>query len=153
MKKAKAKAKTAEKAQTEGKIQGTRRTAAKKSGAKKSRRRHKDANPAEMRRDITNIVGSEMTEITMAVVGEAKKGQLATVKYLFEVVGVYPPAEGNIDRPEDDTLARRLVRTLGLPEGPLPGGDDNDPLIKVVISPAVPEVGGGAVVGSVVVAV
>lgn len=81
-----------------------------------------------MRRQVTKIVDGELDDIAGAAVGEAKKGQLATVKYLFELAGIYPPsAEGIVDRPEEDTLAQRLVRRLGLPEGPLPNEDDDPP--------------------------
>lgn len=131
MNKAKAKTKAKAKRESTGK-----KTTVK--AAKKNTEKTKDANPAEMRRDITNIVKSELGEITLAVVGEAKKGQLATVKYLWEVSGVYPPAAaGSEDKPEDDTLAQRLLQRLGLPEGPLPGSEDDDLPEKVVIPVAI----------------
>jgi hypothetical protein len=87
--------------------------AAKKGSAKMQ----KPANPAEMRQSVTDMVRSEMINITHAVVEEAKKGQLATVKYLFEVSGVYPGAtEQSPARPEEgETLARTLLIRLGLP--------------------------------------
>jgi hypothetical protein len=125
MAKAKAKAKKA-KGKTETKTTNTRTVAA-RGAAKKSS--GKDVNPAEMRRQISQIVNDELGDITMAVVGEAKKGQLATTKYLWEVTGVYPPVETGIDldRPEEeDTFMQRLVRRFGAPEGPLPGGEDDD---------------------------
>jgi hypothetical protein len=131
MNKAKAKTKAKAKRESTGK-----KTSVKT--AKNNTEKTKDANPAEMRRDITNIVKNELGEITLAVVGEAKKGQLATVKYLWEVSGVYPPAaEGSADRPEDDSLAQKLLQRLGLPEGPLPGSEDDDLPEKVVIPVAI----------------
>jgi hypothetical protein len=94
----------------------------------------KDVNPVEVRRDITNIVGNAAGEITRAVVVQAKLGQLATAKYLFEAAGFYPaPTESeDADKPEDDTLTKRIVRRLGLPEGPLPSSEDDDPPVKLV---------------------
>ena len=65
-----------------------------KASAKPARARstskQKVANPAEMRQSITDMVELEMENIGRAVLEEAKRGQLATVKYLFEVSGVYP---------------------------------------------------------------
>jgi|ERR1700722_3047234 len=127
---AKAKGKT--KAKT--KARRTSEATTNSKATKKSREKTKDVNPVEVRRNITNIVGNAASDITMAVVVEALKGQLATAKYLFEAAGFYPLAsEGVMDRPEEDTLAQRLIRSLGLPDGPLPGGEDSDPLMKLVI--------------------
>jgi hypothetical protein len=125
MAKSKAKAKKA-KGKTETKTTNTR-TGATRGTAKKSS--GKDVNPAEMRRRISKIVNEQLGKITQAAVGEAKKGQLATTKYLWEVTGVYPPVETGIDldRPEEeDTFMQRLVRRFGVPEGPLPSDEDDD---------------------------
>ena len=106
-----------------------------KGKAATSARKTNNVNPAEVRQDVTNIVGGQAKKLTRKMLGEAVvKGQLATMKYLFEVAGVYPPAtEGIIDRPEEDTLAQRLVRRLGLPEGPLPNEEDDDAPEQLVI--------------------
>jgi hypothetical protein len=103
--------------------------AANKAAKKASAKKQKPANPAEMRQSVTDMVESEMTNITHAVVEEAKKGQLATVKYLFEVSGVYPVATEQIHaRPEEgETLARMLLTRLGLPLEPAVSLDDDVP--------------------------
>jgi len=104
------------------KPKATAETAAKKSSAKTQ----KPANPVEMRQSVTDMVESEMMNITHAVVEEAKKGQLATVKYLFEVSGVYPGATGlSQAKPEEgETLARMLLTRLGVPLEPAISPDD-----------------------------
>jgi hypothetical protein len=111
--------------------------AAKKPAKKKSVRVQKPANPMEMRQSVTDMVESEMQNITHAVVEEAKKGQLATVKYLFEVSGVYPSAtEQSQGKPEEgETLARMLLTRLGLPLEPANSSDDEWP-VKVPTSAA-----------------
>ena len=136
-KKARAKAK----ATKEGSSKRTTGMAAmKRSGGKP-----KEVNLVDVRRDIKNIVGGAAREITRAVVVEAKKGQLTTAKYLFEATGIYPVLEGGdtVDNPDDDTFAQRIVRRLGLPEGPLPKSDDDDgpesfviPAMSVAAEPA-----------------
>jgi hypothetical protein len=128
---AKAKAKPRAKAKAEKAVKETDNKTTKASDKKLE-----DANPLEMRRKVTNIVGEKLDEITDATVGEAKKGQLATVKYLFEVVGLYPPStDAFMGNPEEDTFMQRVVRRLGLPEGPLPSEED-DPPEKLVIPAA-----------------
>src|SRR3979411_1314410 len=104
--------------------------AANKAPKKASAKKQKPANPAEMRQSVTDMVESEMTNITHAVVEEAKKGQLATVKYLFEVSGVYPSAtEQSQGKPEEgETLARMFMTWFGLPLEPATSPDDEWPV-------------------------
>jgi hypothetical protein len=85
------------------------KAASARSTKKSDPRAKKIIGPAEMRQNITSMVGAEVNKITRAVVDEAKKGQLATVKYLFEVAGVFPPAEGTEPMPERETLAKKLL--------------------------------------------
>src|SRR5260370_35279132 len=103
------------------------KAAADKAATKGSAKMQKPANPAEMRQSVTDMAESEMKNITHAVVEEAKKGQLATVKYLFEVSGVYPAAtEQNQARAEEgETLARMLLTRLGVPLEPAVSPDDD----------------------------
>jgi hypothetical protein len=102
------------------------RATANKAEKKSSTKTQKPANPVEMRQSVTDMVESEMMNITHAVVEEAKKGQLATVKYLFEVSGVYPGAtEHSQAKPEEgETLARMLLTRLGVPLEPAISPDD-----------------------------
>lgn len=74
---------------------------------------------AEIRQQITNLVGNDavdMVEITMEEVG---KGHYLGMKYLFEMIGLYPAA-GEDGTREPDSMAAILLRRLGLPEPPAP---------------------------------
>jgi hypothetical protein len=74
---------------------------------------------AEIRRQITDLVGNAavgMVETTMEEVG---KGHYLGMKYLFEMIGLYP-ATSTDDAPIEDSLAAILLRTLGIPEVPMP---------------------------------
>jgi hypothetical protein len=85
--------------------------------SKKNSKTAKPVDLVEVRKDMTNIIGSEATKLAQAVVEEARKGQLAPVKYLFEVAGLYPvSAEAGSAKPEENSLARTLLDRLGLPE-------------------------------------
>ena len=85
----------------------------KRPAAKKGARKPVDL--AEIRQQITNLVGNDavgMVEITMEEVG---KGHYLGMKYLFEMIGLYPAAsEDGTSVP--DSMAAILLRRLGLPE-------------------------------------
>ena len=93
--------------------------AANKRGSKAARKvtRARSQKPVDLeaiRKQIAAIVGGEaisMVETTMAEVG---KGHYAAMKFLFEMIGLYP-----VSGPEpagEDSLASQLFRRLGLPE-------------------------------------
>jgi hypothetical protein len=110
---------------TLGKSKGKASTPAKKKSSRKSK---KPVDLAEVRKEITNIVGSEATELAKAVVEEGRKGQLAPVKYLFEVAGLYPAMEGSQAKPEEASLAKTLLHRLGILDQPVIIQDDEPPL-------------------------
>jgi hypothetical protein len=103
------------------------KTAAKKEAKKKSSSKiKKQLNPAEVRNDISEMVESEAREMAQAVIGEGKKGQLAMVKYLFEMARIFPEAtDGSQASAEEDCLARTLLNRMDLPEEPI-GRDEED---------------------------
>jgi hypothetical protein len=73
---------------------------------------------AEIRQQITNLVGNGavgMVETTMEEVG---KGHYLGMKYLFELVGLYPATAAD-EAPIQDSMAATLLRRLGLPESPM----------------------------------
>jgi hypothetical protein len=97
----------------EGKTSAATKKTATKTKTKSRKRSRKELNPAEVRKDIAKIVGSGAKEMTVAVMNEAMKGQLAPAKYLFEVAGVYPPAnDGMQATQEEDCLAKTLLDRL-----------------------------------------
>ncbi len=95
---------------------------------KRSPKSKKPVDLAEVRKQISDIVGGEAAALALAVVEEARKGQLAPVKYLFEAIGLYPAPEGSQPRPEDASLAKTLLHRLGLPEDLVVRREDDLPL-------------------------
>jgi hypothetical protein len=98
-----------------------KKTAEKSSGSGKDK---KPATLAEARQGITDLVRSESKGMAKAVLAEGKKGQLAPVKYLFEVSGLYPAAEGTEAKPEQNSLANFLLNKLGIPVVPVVVDED-----------------------------
>jgi hypothetical protein len=93
---------------------------------------------AEVRKNITNIVGANATALTQAVVDVGLTGQLVPVKYLFEVSGLYPASESSQAKPDQESLAHVLMRGLRLPESPVVNEDDED-VVASTTSSAIPE--------------
>jgi len=99
-----------------GKVTG-KKSAKKRSGV---RRKREELHAAEVRRDISKLVESHAEKMAQAVIGEGEKGQLAPVKYLFEMAGVYPPsADGSLPSTEEDCLAKTLLDRLNIPDKPV----------------------------------
>jgi hypothetical protein len=110
------------------KSKATNTKKAKKSAGKKRKR---ELNPGEVRKEISRLVESEANEMAQAVIGEGKKGQLATVKYLFEMASIFPEAtDGSQATENEDCLARTLLNRLDLPTEPV-GRDDEDEPVRV----------------------
>ena len=105
------------------------KTASKKTGKKRSAaKKGKDLNPAEVRKDIALMVKSSATGMAEAVIGEGMKGQLATVKYLFEVASIYPPStDGTFGSAEEDSLAKTLLQRMNVPDEPVVRNEEDRP--------------------------
>ncbi len=87
--------------------------AAKKTAKRKAAPK-KQTDAAEVHKDISGMVKADAREITSAVIAQAKNGELAPAKYLFEMAGVYPPpTDGSQATPEEDCLAKTLLDRLG----------------------------------------
>jgi hypothetical protein len=103
--------------------------AAEKKTAKKSTPKSKqEPNPAEVRKNIAIMVESEAETMALAVIGEGKKGQLAPVKYLFEVAEIYPPStDGSHVTADEDCLAKTLLHRLNIPDEPIARDEEDEP--------------------------
>jgi hypothetical protein len=93
-----------------------KRTAAKKATRKKSSGKKKETNPAEVREEISKLVAADATGMAEAVIGEGLKGQLAPVRFLFEMAKIFPiPGDGTQATQEEDCLAKMLLERLKPP--------------------------------------
>jgi hypothetical protein len=71
-----------------------------------------------VRQKISNRVGSEALGMVETTIAEADKGHFPAMKYLFELIGLYPATEQEVGHAGEDSLARTLLKRLGLPEDP-----------------------------------
>ena len=80
----------------------------------------KELNPEELRKDLAKMVEAEAEDLAHAVIEEGKKGQLATVKYLFEMAHIFPqPPEGTVSNADEESLAKTLLDRLNVPDQPV----------------------------------
>lgn len=91
----------------------TGKRSAKKGSA--SRGSGKTVNLEELRRKLACRVAERAPEMVNATIAEVMKGEYQPMKYLFEMIGLYP-AGTEEERPEKDSLAQTLLRRLNLPE-------------------------------------
>lgn len=73
----------------------------------------------EIRQRITTLVGTSALGMVETTIEEVGKGHYLGMKYLFEMIGLYP-ATATDEAPIQDSLAATLLRHLGLPETPIP---------------------------------
>jgi hypothetical protein len=102
-----------------------KKAAKKTTGKKKAKkgntpRLKKETNPSAVRKQVSRIVESQAAKMTRAVVGEAIKGQLAPVKYLFDMANIFPGQTDPEKAPEenDNCLARILLDRIEAPPKP-----------------------------------
>lgn len=74
---------------------------------------------AEIRRRITGLVSSGAVGMVENTIEEVGKGHYLGMKYLFEMIGLYP-ASPTEDTSTQDSMAATLMRRLGIPEAPMP---------------------------------
>jgi len=71
---------------------------------------------------ITNLVGNRAVEMVETTIEEVGKGHYLAMKCLFELIGL-SPASTSEEAPEEDSLAKVLLRRLKLPEEVNPGSE------------------------------
>jgi len=73
------------------------------------------ADLSALRRKISELVAQNaIVMVQNAIDAVNEQGQYQAIKYLFEMVGLYP-AEGNEESGVHDSLAHTLLEHLGLP--------------------------------------
>ena len=78
-------------------------------------RSQKPADLEAIRKEITSIVSGEAISMVETTMEEVGKGHYAAMKFLFEMIGLYP-VSGPAEPTGADSLASQLFRRFGLPE-------------------------------------
>src|SRR5271165_480199 len=93
---------------------------ARKSSKRTPKKALKQVDLGAVREHITNLVGNRAVEMVETTMDEVHKGHYLAMKYLFEMIGLCP-AIAPEEVIEEDSLAKTLLRRLGLPEETNPG--------------------------------
>jgi len=93
----------------------------KKSTSKTTGKKNHKLHPEDVRHEVLEMVEDHAQAMTQAVIQQAEEqGQLATVKYLFEVANILPsPKDGSEASKEEDSLAETLLDRLNIPKVPV----------------------------------
>lgn len=86
----------------------------KASGSSSGRAPRKPADMAAVREEIKTLVGNAAAEMVTNGIEEANKGHYAAMKFLFELVGLYPAPEGAEQGEEKVGIAKALFGRLGV---------------------------------------
>jgi hypothetical protein len=117
------------KAKTRAKARAAKKSAAEKISAKKK----KGKDIVEIRENISELVKDSAEEIATSVIEVATRtGQLASAKYLFEAVGLYPATEQTVATPVAGSLAHTLLRRMGLPTEPVICDEDETATVVTI---------------------
>jgi hypothetical protein len=110
----------------------TEQKKAKKTSGKKQLPEKKKAEPKlrEVRRRAVAVMCPKVSGIARKLTEMAEQGNCQAAKLVFEFLGIFPPPAA--EEEDDDTLARYLLRQLGIPDHPteeeitkvLKGGSD-----------------------------
>jgi len=77
------------------------------------------ADLSALRLQVTELVARNAVSMVQQAIDAVKdEGQYQAIKYLFEMIGLYP-ATSSDDAPVQDSLAATLLRRLGLGETPI----------------------------------
>jgi hypothetical protein len=115
------------------KAKGKGKAAAKKP-VTKSAETKKGKDIVEVRVNIDNLVKASAEKIAIEVIKVALTGQLATAKYLFEAVGLYPPTEQTLAPPIETSLAHTLLTRMGLPLTPVACDEELPPPVLLIVA-------------------
>jgi hypothetical protein len=70
----------------------------------------------EVRKRAVAVMCPKVTGIARKLTEMAEQGNCQAAKLIFEFLGIYPPPQA--EEESDDTLARYLLRQLGIPDHP-----------------------------------
>lgn len=83
---------------------------------KPAKKKPAEPNLREVRRRAVSAMSPKVREIAGKLAEMAKGGNCQAAKLVFEFLGIFPPPQA--EEEGDDTLARYLLRQLGIPDHP-----------------------------------
>jgi hypothetical protein len=88
-------------------------------------------NLEQLREKVRKVVADKIDKMANAAADEAAKGHVAQLKYLFEVIGLFPATDDSTAEPEfGNDLAKTLLDRFHFPKS-LPAEEEDDAEIAV----------------------
>ena len=87
-----------------------------KKGKKSGRKKQAEPKMREVRKRAVAAMCPKVTGIAKKLTEMAEQGNCQAAKLVFEFLGIHPPPQA--EEESDDTLARYLLRQLGIPDHP-----------------------------------
>ena len=101
---------------------------------KKTAQKSEAAGPVnleQLRERVRKVVAEKIEDMTTAAADEAAKGHVAQLKYLFEVIGLFPATDDSKAEPEfGNDLAKTLLQRFHFPAS-LPADEEEDAEVAV----------------------
>jgi hypothetical protein len=94
----------------------TQKASAKSRPKQEPRKKKAEPSLREVRRRAVAAMSPKVKGIAEKLAEMAKTGNCQAAKLVFEFLGIFPPPQG--EEEGDDTLARYLLRQLGVPDHP-----------------------------------
>lgn len=89
-----------------------------------------------LRGQIRNLVCKDAIHMVSTTIGEVNGGHYQALKYLFEMIGLFPASAGE-EVPQEDSLASMLLNRLEM--GPaLAATEPANPRVKAGVPPGTP---------------
>jgi len=85
-------------------------------GARKQGKEKAKPKMREVRKRAVAVMCPKVAGIAKKLTEMAEQGNCQAAKLIFEFLGIYPPPQA--EEESDDTLARYLLRQLGIPDHP-----------------------------------
>ena len=117
------------------KAKGKGKSTAKKAAEKSAPAAKKNVDMERVRENINTLVKNSARKIATEVIKAARTGQLASARYLFEAVGLYPASEQSEARPLETTMAHQLLTRMGIPLEPVVQDEDGE-VVETKTTPA-----------------
>jgi hypothetical protein len=90
-----------------------------------------------LRSHISNMVCADAVGMVEAVIAQVNDGHYQAMKYLFEMIGLFP-ATAMPEAPQEDSLAGMLLSRLGIGEESLTEGEQGNQRAKTEVRPRTP---------------
>ena len=90
-----------------------------------------------LRRQLSDLVCADAAPMVSATIEQAREGHYQAMKYMFEMIGLYPRI-ATPDAPQEDSLAGMLLSRLGMGDEAMIETEQRNQQAKAGVRPRTP---------------